>query len=705
MSRLAALGFGCKVVFLGSFYLLLCLLVLIAAPVIAATYEWTQATRWREDAPLNTAVYKKYPEQFFPYQGYDVRPHQEWRSMHPWLLVGDGNNKQSSDNLWREVTESGYVIGNSTNLTRARDVMEDFHINFVNPLNITRNFYFHFYSDNATSYVNRISFIAGRGTTVTIAAVRKDDVTQQCVPAFSSVTRALTLWTDYLDPGPVGRVASLAAEVNSTPVGISAGTAVPVSLPFDAQGETQVTLNYADAGQLRMNLLYSGTGVDAGLLMTGSDDFIARPQGLCVATGFACTGADASCPAAAVAGQPFNLSVTAVGWGGDGDSDFCSGNSALASYSATGLGLSATVLSPSPANHPGVISPVSYDHSPVAGGTRQVSMTESEVGVFRFDVTAPDYFGYPLGTYSALPAGRFIPDHFSGTALEMGEIRPFCNTAGAFTYSGQDMDWLVAPEFEITARNAAGGITENYTQSGFQRLADTGITVAAPLADSVATGTDSNALAFGADLQQGALSVSDNGTFSYVMSPLDAMRYQRSQVAEVAPFGPALSFRLTDVTDSDSVGLDSPVILTPGAPLSIKYGRVWVEDTYGPETQNLAVPLRTEYFDGSRYRLNEDDTDTGWDAAAASLSASGLTEIMTSAGTLSAGRSQGGILLRAPVLVPGTPDTGSVGVTFDAPSWLEGDYDNDGTDEDPEGTARFGVYRGHERIILWRERY
>ncbi|WP_370293544.1 DUF6701 domain-containing protein, partial [Thalassolituus sp.] len=318
MSRLAALGFGCKVVFLGSFYLVLCLLVLIAAPVIAATYEWTQATRWREDAPLNTAVYKKYPEQFFPYQGYDVRPHQEWRSMHPWLLVDDGNNKQSSDNLWREVTESGYVIGNSTNLTRARDVMEDFHINFVNPLNITRNFYFHFYSDNATSYVNRISFIAGRGTTVTIAAVRKDDVTQQCVPAFSSVTRALTLWTDYLDPGPVGRVASLAAEVNSTPVGISAGTAVPVSLPFDAQGETQVTLNYADAGQLRMNLLYSGTGVDAGLLMTGSDDFIARPQGLCVTTGFACTDADASCPAAAVAGQPFNLSVTAVGWGGDG---------------------------------------------------------------------------------------------------------------------------------------------------------------------------------------------------------------------------------------------------------------------------------------------------------------------------------------------------------------------------------------------------
>ncbi len=158
MSRLAALGFGCKVVFLGSFYLVLCLLVLIAAPVIAATYEWTQATRWREDAPLNTAVYKKYPEQFFPYQGYDVRPHQEWRSMHPWLLVGDGNNKQSSDNLWREVTESGYVIGNSTNLTRARDMMEDFHINFVNPLNITRNFYFHFYSDNATSYVNRISF-------------------------------------------------------------------------------------------------------------------------------------------------------------------------------------------------------------------------------------------------------------------------------------------------------------------------------------------------------------------------------------------------------------------------------------------------------------------------------------------------------------------------------------------------------------------
>ena len=50
-----------------------------------------------------------------------------------------------------------------------------------------------------------------------------------------------------------------------------------------------------------------------------------------------------------------------------------------------------------------------------------------------------------------------------------------------------------------------------------------------------------------------------------------------------------------------------------------------------------------------------------------------------------------------------TPNTGSGVVTYDAPVWLEGDYDGNGSFENPSATATFGIYRGHDRVIYWRE--
>lgn len=43
-------------------------------------------------------------------------------------------------------------------------------------------------------------------------------------------------------------------------------------------------------------------------------------------------------------------------------------------------------------------------------------------------------------------------------------------------------------------------------------------------------------------------------------------------------------------------------------------------------------------------------------------------------------------------------------LVWDVPLWFEEDEDGDGLLEDPAGLATFGVYRGHDRIIYWRER-
>jgi MSHA biogenesis protein MshQ len=67
------------------------------------------------------------------------------------------------------------------------------------------------------------------------------------------------------------------------------------------------------------------------------------------------------------------------------------------------------------------------------------------------------------------------------------------------------------------------------------------------------------------------------------------------------------------------------------------------------------------------------------------------------------GRNADAVLLQAPVLYAGTPDTGTATVGFNVPLWLQDDFDNNGSLDDPQATATFGIYRGHDRVIYWRE--
>ncbi|MBQ0727845.1 MAG: hypothetical protein KBT77_10915, partial [Thalassolituus oleivorans] len=121
-------------------------------------YTWTQSTRWREDARTTSGERKLYQETLFPLLGYDERPHQQLRNMFPAAIVGDGNNKETSDNLWDYLMVSEYVVGNTATGVRAKDLSEDYTVNFIDPSDSTKNYYFYYYEDNSTHYVLRISY-------------------------------------------------------------------------------------------------------------------------------------------------------------------------------------------------------------------------------------------------------------------------------------------------------------------------------------------------------------------------------------------------------------------------------------------------------------------------------------------------------------------------------------------------------------------
>ncbi|MEK9765762.1 MAG: DUF6701 domain-containing protein, partial [Thalassolituus sp.] len=561
--------------------------------------------------------------------------------------------------------------------------------------------------------VSAPDFLSAKGTSAaTVTAVRKSDNAAQCVPAFSNVTKNISFWSAYGVPAS----GSIAPTLAGTPLSVNPALPTTTALTFNAAGQaTLPPLNYTDAGQLALHAQYTGSGDDAGLVLSGNDAFIARPAGLCVNPGGSCGAADHTCSAYQRAGVSFPMTVTAVAWESDSDTNFCSGNTGTPNYSATGLALSSTLVSPAGGQN-GVVTPSSYDHSASVGGSNTVNVSESEVGVFRFNVTPPLYLGAALGSlsgtslveFSSSPSGRFTPDHYEAVSTVNGTlVNPDC--ASGNTYTGEDMAWGVAPSVTLSAHNASHGITQNYTGSFISlTAADVSSGMIKPTEDATTDGTDGNRLKLTASpatvFNPGLLVSPSGGVLNYIFSSMDIATYQRNSLAEVAPFSPDLDFIFDNsITDADGIGVDNSLTLTPDASaVSMRFGRLRLEDTYGPETTDLIMPLRTEYFTGTGYQLNNDDSCTDWNNLQATVDS--LSLVMPGTGVLSSGSSgSDGIYLLAPTGVLGIPDTGNATVNYNAPSWLEGDYDGDGTFEDPSATATFGVYRGHQRLIYRRE--
>jgi len=124
--------------------------------------------------------------------------------------------------------------------------------------------------------------------------------------------------------------------------------------------------------------------------------------------------------------------------------------------------------------------------------------------------------------------------------------------------------------------------------------------------------------------------------------------------------------------------------------------------------QSLDVPLEAQFYSGTAFQQNLADNCSTYRSALASLSgfAGNLAPTDTSviAPGLDTALTAGEHDVLAPLLLlaPGLTNDGSVDVLLDVPAWLEFDWQGGG-DEDPVGTATFGRFRGHDRILYWRE--
>ncbi|EQC04363.1 MSHA biogenesis protein MshQ [Aeromonas salmonicida subsp. pectinolytica 34mel] len=546
--------------------------------------------------------------------------------------------------------------------------------------------------------------------TVTIKAVKKSDVTKQCVPGFASQTKSVKFWSSYISPASNPYNSNMS--VNNSVLGTSQGAATPVSLAFDAQGQSTITVKYPDAGKVQLDARYDGTGSEAGLVMLGADQFVARPVGLCITPPQGvCAAGNSSCPVFKKAGETFQVDIKAMAWESANDGDICAGNQTTPNFVLSGIGLGSTLVAPSPGTN-ATVGTTTYNHVAATNSLNSVNQTVSEVGVFRMTATPPtsNYFGYTIPSAQSQPVGRFIPADFN---LVSGDIVPACNV---FSYMGQPFGVTL----DVRARNTTGGQTQNYT--GLFAKGDAYL--------SVANNKDGNSLS--ARLRSLSTLPWINGRAQFTGNS-EFVRLSDTQ--QDGPYKSLLFGLYMKDNDGDKTLIASPDFndfvvgncsgsgcnarLIDSVPMQVYFGRLLAGTGAGLASAPLAVPLQMQYYEAGNWQLNKLDQCTElslanqgftflnpsqtFDATSRDLNLGASRKIRLGLGdplpgVMSARAKDGEILFQfaEPKISVRIPYKVDLSKQPAQPLWLS----------DPvslQGEAIFGSSRGNDRIIYRRE--
>lgn len=515
--------------------------------------------------------------------------------------------------------------------------------------------------------------------TATIEAVQTAPGTGRCVPAYQNVTRAVNLYSSYANPASGTQVITASTGAVST-----AAPGTTHNLAFDANGTAAITLSYPDVGQLALT---AGDTAPTGKAMTGSGTFVAAPAS------FAFSGISA---APLKAGQAFNATVMAM--------NACATPAAAPNFgnetTPEGVTLSFTKCQPTGTNSSNgtFTGSVGAFANGVASATN-LSWSEAGNGDLTATLTSGSYLGSGLtasgntGTGGTICSGagnvgRFIPDHFD-TVVTGPMTCPSGLTcpAGGLVYSGQSF------AANVYARNAAGGITQNYdgTANTSPNFAQT-VTLTAW--DALGSTTTQNPPA--------ATPGSITGTSGTIASSAFS---SGTTVSPGTPGAPIYTFGTiptspTDVyiraTDADGVtSLRAVPSSSVEGGVKVVNGRIKVSNAYGSELLPLTLTATAQYYTATGWVNSITDSVTNLTLAANY----DVVKNGTTTGTTAASKSPASGLSAGKLTItlakPTGGATGTATINPTAPSYLPA----------PSGTATFGVYKGNSSHIYRRESY
>lgn len=578
--------------------------------------------------------------------------------------------------------------------------------------------------------------IAGAAFSDTLKVQAVKDDSGVCAGVFISSV-SVNLSQENVDPGGTSGLSFNAA--SNTIAKHTSSTAI--TLNFDSNSIAEIPSPiYYDAGQIRLHANYD---VNGALLNGTSNSFWVSPAALVTSVKSGSLDINGASPTAGVihpAGDDFELTVTAM--------NAATPAAVTPNYSPGRMQMKLTRTAPTLAD--------STDGSLQYNGARTLSSSAnatfqdvdlvdfnagvssyaaakySEVGLINIDVQDSNYGNSNiLIPSSAIDVGRFVPKYFEQTVVENGVLMATCNSSISFTaYNGQldvsqsnvgAISYSTSPVFAITAYNAQGNITENYYQDSqgsindFMHLDASNIVTTTPTNDKAARGVDSQLLPITANMSTGILSQNDltalssstplpRGTLHYKLADTDNFFYIRSSNALVNPFISDFDFNISSIIDSDNIVANSTVAASPTG-VNIRFGRLRLENSFGPETNDLSQVMQIEHFEDGAFRLSNDEACHSSNANRISLTNISLDPALSTVNG-GAGSFVSGTSNHIYYSSPGDGNQGQMGVSYDAYDWLKYDWNNDGTyDEDPSAIISFGLYKGDDRLLHWREVY
>jgi len=120
--------------------------------------------------------------------------------------------------------------------------------------------------------------------------------------------------------------------------------------------------------------------------------------------------------------------------------------------------------------------------------------------------------------------------------------------------------------------------------------------------------------------------------------------------------------------------------------------------------------MQTEYYNGTSFIINTDDTCTPISVSQLSFNA-GTSPVTVGSGTSTASIANSPLALGLAGLSLSAPgDTGFIDITssifISSFPWLNYNWDGDGSyDDSPSARATFGIYKGNSKQIYFREVY
>lgn len=592
---------------------------------------------------------------------------------------------------------------------------------------------------------------------LTLQAIETDTGTGECIGAFPDGGDVEVNLSYTCDAGSTC-VDELAFSNNGNSYDLTSGL-VEHTLRFSTDSTANFDLIYPHAAKFILNAQTDVEVInDAGDIVlkdfsASSNSFVEKPFGIKLdfsndGNGVNAFAADASSiPHFKEAGETFSMTSTAMQWvdGQDNDKNgipdnftlFNSNSLVAENFSNETLVLAETLMLPDPdVNGTNGVFTVENPNSDFSASVVNGSYNYSEVGIIQLDANLldNDYLGAGPILGQVTNVGRFIPANFELEISSDGTLSATCkitDAAQSFVYSGQMrvneipeagmLRYGELPSFVLTAKNVNGTITQNYT-GAFIKLVPASVVDMDITQDGTTEGKD------GATLLNLTESMSDavlterlnsddrgEGIIDIAYSIEDHFVYTHEANAEVSPFPADINIAIISIIDSDLVtandsdgdDLNLFILTLEPTPLEVRFGRLHIAESYGPETSDLMQTLTTQYLSiENKYITNIDDNCTAFIKDEMELS-NNTIDPNDHYGVPETGLMVNGVTTA--LVLNATNLQGLVDVVYLTPlEWLKHDWDKSDTDEtpvqDPSAVATFGRFRGNDRIIYWREK-